>query len=332
MLGTLLAREGRAEEAREVLQRAVDADASDPDTLLEFAQLLERIDPPKSLIAYRTALKLLSASLEAATGSADDASNAERQRLCDALRNNVGVMHHRLGALADARAAYLAVLSSDGGDSPSPADAVATSVTTTFNLARLYEDDARPDQARALYEAILLRHPTYTDCYLRLASMARVRGQLDAALQHLQHVLTVHVDLPEALAMQGHIHLERHEYFPAQRKFERVLEKVDRTDPYALLSLGNIYYLARFERKERKERYMKHAADAFWRVLYADHSNLYAANGLGMVFAEEGRLDAAGEIFTSTFLFANGFLRLLAADAGHWQRCARAPTPCPTCW
>jgi RNA polymerase-associated protein CTR9 len=149
------------------------------------------------------------------------------------------------------------------------------------------------------YEAILAKHPTYTDCYLRLSCMARADGHLNLALEHLQHALTVHTDLADALSMQGNIHLERREYFPAQRRFERVLEKVDSRDAYALLSLGNMYYMASFERKERvdRERYMKHASDSFWRVLSADPTCLYAANGMGMILAEEGRLGAAQDIF-----------------------------------
>ncbi len=39
-------------------------------------------------------------------------------------------------------------------------------------------------------------------------------------------------------------------------------------------------------------------ADLSKLVLKTDHANLYAANGLGIVFAAEGRLGAAGEIFT----------------------------------
>ena len=282
MIGTLNARKGNATEARELLQRAVDAETTDPDTLSEFAQLLEKKEPGKSLIAYRAALKLL-------VTKGDDDSRI------DGLRNNVGVMHHHLGHHQEALASYMELF---GGKVESYENAVEKSVTSCFNLARLYEDMDNLDEAVNCYEAILKKHVTYVACYLRLASISRKKGDTEAAMAHLQDALTVHTDLPDALALMGNIHMEKREYHAAQRKFERILEKSNSRDPYALISLGNMYYMARSERKEKKDSYMKYAADSYLMVLKHDNNNLYAANGIGMIFAEEGRLGAAGDIFT----------------------------------
>ncbi len=281
ILGTLHARKGHV-EAKELLQRAIDVDSKDPEVLIEFAELMESVDRSKSLRAYRAALKLLA-----------ERGKEKPERMRD-LQNNVAVMMHRLGQHTQAEEAYGQVFA----DVSTDAERVNVSVSTSFNLARLYEDMHRWDAARSLYEAILAKHVTYTDCYLRLASIARTANNVDEAMRQLNLALTVHEDLPDALAMMGNIHIERNEFHAAQLKFTRILEKVDRNDPYALLSLGNIYYMARADKKDRKERNMKHAAESYWKVLKTDHSNLYAANGLGVVFAAEGRLGAAGEIFT----------------------------------
>jgi RNA polymerase-associated protein CTR9 len=282
-MGIVLARLGR-EDGKELLQRAIDSESADPDTLLEFGQLMEKSDRGKSLSAYRAALKLM---LERKTDT------PERVR---GVQNNVAVIQHRLGHLAAAETAFKQIF--DEETIANVDSCVKLSVTMSFNLARLWEDMGKLSEAQELHEAILRHHVAYTDCYLRLASIARVQNRLDDAMKHLADALAVHEDLPDALCMMGQIHVERHELHAAQLKFTRVLEKVDRDDPYALLSLGNIYYMARAEKKERKERNIKHAAESYWKVLHSDSSNVYAANGLGVILAAEGRLGAAGEIFT----------------------------------
>lgn len=49
----------------------------------------------------------------------------------------------------------------------------AISVTTSYNLARLYEAMCEFHEAEKLYKNILREHPNYVDCYLRLGAMAR---------------------------------------------------------------------------------------------------------------------------------------------------------------
>ncbi len=250
IMGTLHARKGHV-EARELLQRAIDVDSKDPEVLIEFAELMESVDRSKSLRAYRAALKLL-----AERGK----ESPERMRN---LQNNVAVTLHRLGQFAPAQEAYEAIFAAQGA--ATAAARAAVSVTTSFNLARLFEDMGRWEEARAQHEAILALHVTYTDCYLRLAAIARQQGRTDEAMRQLNLALTVHADLPDALAMMGFIHLECYEFHAAQLKFTRVLERVNPNDPYALLALGNIYYMARADKKDRKERNMKHAAESYWR-------------------------------------------------------------------
>lgn len=44
----------------------------------------------------------------------------------------------------------------------------AISVTTTYNLARLYETRSEVDKAEKLYKDILKEHPNYVDCEFKL--------------------------------------------------------------------------------------------------------------------------------------------------------------------
>lgn len=47
----------------------------------------------------------------------------------------------------------------------------------------------------------------------------------------------------------------------------------------------------------KEEKYLKYSFDFYWKVLQMDPSNIYAANGIGAVFAERGKLNEAKEFF-----------------------------------
>ena len=52
------------------------------------------------------------------------------------------------------------------------------------------------------------------------------------------------------------LHLDRHEWLPAQKKFERIVQQEESlNDIYSLVALGNMYYAAKFEKKDKAERY-----------------------------------------------------------------------------
>jgi len=71
--------------------------------------------------------------------------------------------------------------------------------------------------------------------------------------------------------------------------FEKILEN-DQCDLYSLLALGNIYYAAKFDKKEKEERFLKLAMSFYWKALQLDSSNIYASNGVALIFAEKGNL------------------------------------------
>lgn len=108
------------------------------------------------------------------------------------------------------------------------------------------------------------------------------------------------------------MHLTKEEWQPGQKIFERILEK-DKSDPYSLLALGNIYYNAKFHNPDKvylvassevlltfykEAKYLKLAYDFYWKVLTKNPSNVYAANGVAIVTAEKGDLPLAKEFFT----------------------------------
>lgn len=112
--------------------------------------------------------------------------------------------------------------------------------------------------------------------------MAQAKGLLFEANEWFKDANKINEKLFDAYSLRGNLHQQKEEWFPAQKAFEKILE-IDRTvcyisyfslifskDTYALLSMGNIYYKARKEKKEKEEKYLKLAHDFYWKVLQTD--------------------------------------------------------------
>jgi len=172
-----------------------------------------------------------------------------------------------------------------------------SAISIAFNFARLHEATGRIIAAVELHKAIVKRHPSYVNSYLRLACISRDCGSLVDCSEWLKCACAVAPGNPEVLILVGNLHLSLCDWQPAQRVFNQLLEqKIPNVDAYSMLCLGNIY----FDNLKTPNRYAKHlgyAADFYRRILNKDNANAYAANGIGTVLAEKGDLSRSKEIF-----------------------------------
>lgn len=161
----------------------------------------------------------------------------------------------------------------------------AISVTSTYNLARLYEGLFLFDHAEKLYKKILKEHPNYIDCYLRLGCMARNRGQIYEASDWFKEALQINQDHPDAWSLIGNLHLAKQEWGPGQKKFERILKQPSTTsDAYSLIALGNVWLQTLHQptrEKDKEKRHQDRALSMYKQVLRSDPRNIWAANGIG---------------------------------------------------
>mmetsp|Transcript_25660 Transcript_25660/g.29779 ORF Transcript_25660/g.29779 Transcript_25660/m.29779 type:complete len:1369 (-) Transcript_25660:62-4168(-) len=173
----------------------------------------------------------------------------------------------------------------------------SSAISIAFNFARLHEAVGRIVAAVELHKAIVKRHPSYVNSYLRLACIARDCGSLIDCSEWLKCACAVAPGNPEVLILVGNLHLSLCDWQPAQRVFNQLLEqKIANVDAYSMLCLGNIY----FDNLKTPGRYVKHlgyAADFYKRILNRDNANAYAANGIGTVLAEKADLPRAKEVF-----------------------------------
>jgi len=157
------------------------------------------------------------------------------------------------------------------------------------------------DIAEKTYKQILLDHPNYIDCYLRLGCMARDKGQIYEASDKFKDALQISNDDPDAWSLLGNLHLSKMEWGPAQKKFERILGTPSGSnDSYSLIAMGNVW-LQNLQQpskdKNKEKKYQDRAMNDYKTVLRNDPRNIWAANGIGAVLAHKGCIQEARDIF-----------------------------------
>ncbi|XP_036283635.1 RNA polymerase-associated protein CTR9 homolog isoform X2 [Pipistrellus kuhlii] len=291
ILGSLYAA-SEDQEKRDIakghLKKVTEQYPDDVEAWIELAQILEQTDIQGALSAYGTATRILQEKVQA--------------DVPPEILNNVGALHFRLGNLGEAKKYFLASLDRAKAEAEHDEHYYnAISVTTSYNLARLYEAMCEFHEAEKLYKNILREHPNYVDCYLRLGAMARDKGNFYEASDWFKEALQINQDHPDAWSLIGNLHLAKQEWGPGQKKFERILKQpATQTDTYSMLALGNVWLQTLHQPtrdREKEKRHQDRALAIYKQVLRNDAKNLYAANGIGAVLAHKGYFREARDVF-----------------------------------
>ncbi|CAB1445387.1 unnamed protein product [Pleuronectes platessa] len=291
ILGSLYATSDDQEKrdiAKGHLKKVTEQYPDDVEAWIELAQILEQTDIQGALSAYGTATRILQEKVQA--------------DVPPEILNNLGALHFRLGNLGEAKKYFLASLErakAEGEHDEHYYNAI--SVTTSYNLARLYEAMCEFHEAEKLYKNILREHPNYVDCYLRLGAMARDKGNFYEASDWFKEALQINQDHPDAWSLIGNLHLAKQEWGPGQKKFERILKQPStQNDTYSMLALGNVWLQTLHQPtrdREKEKRHQDRALAIYKQVLRNDSKNLYAANGIGAVLAHKGFFREARDVF-----------------------------------
>lgn len=201
-----------------------------------------------------------------------------------------------------------------------------------FNIARLNEERGEVTDADSRYGDLLAANPGMIECLLRRAEMAARRENFDAAMELAQSALSVRPGDPDAMAYVGHLLMRQGRWTEAQAQFKQLrsarkvlsaqaaqvaaaagkdpAQHTHQHDEYAMLSLANAaYYQAvklqgsvNLKRgdpkvKETEQAHLDYAATLYTKALQKSGSDLFAANGLGILLAEKGRIDEAKVTF-----------------------------------
>jgi RNA polymerase-associated protein CTR9 len=316
VLGSLYGQEGKTNEAITLLTQAVAIRQDDIDLFIELAQLQEATDSDKALDRYQVAITLM---------------NTAGKEIPNEIWNNVGLLYHKLNGKTNyklAEGCYRQALTGTFGDLPQndllnikeSMDEVIDSewditiylngpeaddlvkpinVTILYNIARLYEEANQLDKARAIYDILIAKHPHYADSYFRIGYMIKESGDIPGSYVWFNNANEVDQS-PQISALTwtaiGNGHLDLREWNLAQKQYEKVRAQ-NRHNNYAVLQLANIFLQSAQIYAEKRDRFLGLAQDYFLSVLARDKSNLYAANGLAVIFQEKGMIDEADEVF-----------------------------------
>ena len=327
VLGSLYANNPKLKKTQaaiKYLQKVIELDNVDYEARLELGNLYRSMSTDST---KKEALKLYKRSIKAMT-------EVHGKHPTPGLINNVAVLYQKLGDMANAKKEFIKALKlskeayntnggiSNGNDSTSSGgtdDAQAdddgnlhkylqgdylydkNNITITFNVALYLKAAGDRVMAERLHLGIVEKFPGYGESYICLGQMYRERDMNEKAVEFFTKAMNSYEEatVNKAVNTLANIRLEAGDVDGAKKLFSSLQQKSGKRDVYAQLSLANIEFQAAMDNEGRKrEDHLNFALKIYKRVLQKDDSNIYAANGIGMVLAERGHLTFARDIFT----------------------------------
>ena len=238
----------------------------------------------------------------------------QREHLPPQLLNNIGCFQYQLEKYEDARETLQAALNAcvKMGEKEDPVDMDGTITTTSFNLARTYEALGSLDDAKQVYEGLLERHDDYADARTRLAFIElRQNPTVDGpkAMADLYEAEGSSLEVRSLYAWYLSKSKKRATNIAddqEQRVYKHTLLNHDKHDQYALTGLGNLWLTTAREmrretdqdREKRRNTYQK-TMEFYQKALQLDPRNAYAAQGVGIILADDKKdFTAAVQIFS----------------------------------
>ncbi|SCU82677.1 LAMI_0C00430g1_1 [Lachancea mirantina] len=182
-------------------------------------------------------------------------------------------------------------------------------ITIQYNLSRALEGhDA--EAAQGMYEEIIKEHPGYIDARVRRLCLRLMKDGNDELSTDMSELIAEFPSNLDARSFYGwylknkavNTNDEKGQSLESAHNRE-TLVKYDSHDTYALTSLANLYVtIARDNKKsssrdeEKSKQSFVKAIQLYQKVLQIDPFNIFAAQGLAIVFAENKRMGPALDI------------------------------------
>lgn len=174
-------------------------------------------------------------------------------------------------------------------------------ISIDFNIARTDESNDL-NKSQTVYETIASAHPNYIAARVRNLYCKFIKNQ--DIESDIKEVLNKFNSNPEVRSFYSWYLKKSHKETMETSHDRETLVKYDSHDVFALISLANLYVvIAKDTRKssnpkeqdKSKHSYLK-AIQLYQKVLQVDPLNVYAAQGIAIIFAESKRLGPALEI------------------------------------
>lgn len=260
-------------EAVRHFKRVIELNPRDFDANFEIAQLFEQTDPKQALIYYEDGIKIMKEEIESEkpdrflnqwNSSCEDPSkhlDTARKMVPPELLNNVGVLmmetdRHSEAELSlhealknvDKMLDVSTVAASTPADEEPTKDKrlMALRINIRFNQACCLEQAHKIGEATEKFKALIRDEPSYTDAYLRLAYLARARGDSKRALDYVD---SARANFKKGYNQPTNLHCIKGSL---QQEFGMINESIDEykkalhysqnKDTYSRIGLANIHY------------------------------------------------------------------------------------------
>lgn len=299
ILASLYARsnsQSKKDVARNHLKTVTDNRPDDVESWVELASLCEQQDTPTALHAYRKSIELY---------------KSKGKPVPAEIYNNLAALLYSVDQLDESEENYNLALKRCEEEMPKNRPHYESIIyTIKYNIGRLMESKHELVKAEEIYKKILYDHPSYIDCFLRLGCMERDKGLLFDASDRFKETFRTAPDNYEAWTLLGNLHFSKLELTPCQKKFEHILSKVGTKgkqsppDGYSLVSIGNVWLQSQYlhslpvRNKDKLHEQRERALNFYKYALKHDPKNIYAANGIGCVFAVKQMYNEARDIFS----------------------------------
>lgn len=223
------------------------------------------------------------------------------------ILNNLGCFHFINGDLGEA----IKLFEVAGNTKEKNQSGNSFLITVEYNTARVLES-SEAKTSEDIYRKILSAHPEYVYAKVRLLYLKFTSANSKELSQEISNLIARHGSNLEVRSFYSWY--LKHSADPKTNEKGENLEtnhnrdtllKFNSHDSYALISLANLYItIARDNKKSSspkdqekcKQSFIK-AIQLFQKVLQLDPYNIFAAQGLAIVFAENKRLGPSLEIF-----------------------------------
>jgi tetratricopeptide (TPR) repeat protein len=182
----------------------------------------------------------------------------------------------------------------------------ALKITTRFNLACCLENENNIGEATEILKALTKEEPSYTDAYVRLAQLAKKRGDLQRAIQYIDSALQNAIQKPphskpvNLLCIRGKLLVDMGKLDEAKQEYVKAMELSGNRDTYAFVGLANINYALSVQYRHDmnvQEAQLRSALSKYFGILEIDEFNTYASLGIGNILTEYGKVTEAKEIY-----------------------------------
>ena len=160
----------------------------------------------------------------------------EQDRL--ALWNKLGQVHHALGNVAEAQAAFRAALDA-GQRAMSDVSTVPAAVWAELGLAYRYQGS--PERSLEAYQVSLEQEPDNAETYCRLADAYRQQGQIERAAAAYQKALDINPEHARIHAALADLYREMGQLQAAEASYQKAIELAP-CEGGAYLALGQFYF------------------------------------------------------------------------------------------